>query len=152
MDYQKMCNFYTQEKIPNVWKKAVVAEKTSEILIYSVIAECLESFSDVFVELDVETDVAKVLMSWKRKEQIDFGRHALQLTSPKDNKIELRCIYDIDEIKEDMEMLAYDMFGTIDPEKVGEKSLYDDAVEIPDEMINSFVKGIQKKKMISEQN
>jgi len=144
----KTCKLYTQEKIPRAWKDAVVAEKASEILIYCLITECLESFSDVYVELDVSSPVAKVLMSWKKKEQIGFGKHALQLPSPNDGKVTLRCIYDIDEIKEDMEMLATDMFGTIDPEEVGEKSLYDDTVEIPDVMIDHLFKGIQKKKQL----
>lgn len=152
MDYQQSCEFYTQEQIPKVWKKAVVVEKAAEILIYRLVSDCLESFSDVFIELDSEAPVAKVLMSWKNKEQIDFGRNALQLTSPKDGKVTLRCIYDIDEIKEDMEMLATEMFGTINTDEVGEKSLYDDHVEIPDVIMNPLFKGIQKKKIVSEQN
>lgn len=152
MDYQQTCKFYTQEKIPKVWKKAVETEKAAEILIYSLVANCLENFSDVYVELDASSPIAKVLMSWKAKEQIDFGKHALQLDSPADGKVALRCIYDIDEIREDMEMLANDMFGTIDASEVGEKSLYDDNHEIPDEIIEPLLRGIQKRKSISEQN
>jgi len=150
MDYQKTCEFYTANEIPRVWKKAVETEKLAELLIYHLVADCLESFSDVFIELKSEEPVAKVLMSWKRKEQIDFGKHAIQLTSPKDGVVTLSCTYDIDEIKEDMELLAYDMFGTVDPEKVGEKSLYDDNVDIPDEIAFPLFKGIQKKKTISD--
>ncbi len=151
MDYQQTCKFYTQEKIPEVWKIAVEAEKTAEILTYSLVANCLENFSDVYVELDASSPVAKVLMSWKAREQIDFGKHALQLPSPENGKVAFRCIYDIYEIKEDMEMLANDLFGTIDASKVGEKSLFDDNHEIPDEIIEPLIQEIQKRKSISGQ-
>lgn len=89
-------------------------------------------------------------MSWKAKEQIDFGKHAIQLDSSKDEKVTLRCTYDIDEIKEDMEMLATDMFGTIDASEVGEKSLYDDNHEIPDAIIEPFIQDTQKRKKFPE--
>ena len=148
MQYFETRDSYTLHKIPESWKKAVTVERMAEILIYRVIDDCLENLESVFLELDVTDSIAKVLMSWQKKEQIAFGSNALKLSSPnEDGKVTLSCDYDIDEIKEDMEMLATDMFGSVDLEEVGEKSLYDDDSEIPDYLINPFINKIKKKQI-----
>ena len=134
---------YTNDKMPIAWQKAVEAEKTAEILVYQVVNKCMETMSDVSIELDATDPVCKALASWTLDEKVGFGKNALSITAGKEGKIVIACHYDVWKLRDDLEMMASDIFGTINSSVCGEDVLDDKTTEISDERLAAFEEAIQ---------
>lgn len=147
MKYTETQKQFTDILIPEAWENVVKMEKLAEILVYNVISQCMENFEDVSIDLPVDEPIGAVLKSWARDEQLGFGKNALTLTSKDDGGVILSCVYDICKLREDLEMMSTNLFGTLDPDKVGGKVMEED-IDISDDKINSLVGGIQRKRII----
>lgn len=152
MKYKDIQREFTDVKLPEVWQKAVRIEKMAEILIYNIMFQCMDSLSDVTIELTSSNPINAVLRNWARDEEVGFGTNAISLTEKEDGGLILGCTYDIYRLRDDIEFLADYMFGSIDLDKVGDKVIEDD-IEISDNELNSLFSCIQKKKVpLKKQN
>lgn len=142
MIFADECSNLTDKRIPKAWKDAVQAEKTTELLVYHLITQCLETFSHVYVELEANSAVVKILRSWEERED-GFGKNAIYLFDSKDRVI-LGCKYDIYQLNKDLQMFVSDLFGTLDPEAVSDDILFSGS-GIPDGEIVPLISSIQKK-------
>jgi len=151
MKFKDIQKQFTDVKIPTVWEKATRVEKTAEILVYNMMFQCMENFMDVSVELASEDPVAAVLRSWTRDREVGFGTNAISLNEREDGFLVLGCIYDINKLKEDVEIMNGSMFGTFDPNSVGE-GVIDHNIEFEDNELDGLFGGIQKKKIPLKQS
>lgn len=146
MKYKEIQKYLTDTKIPQVWEEAVATEKTAEILVYTIMAQCMERFSDVAIELSADDPVGAVLRSWTHDEDIGFGTNAIYLEQKVDGTLILGCTYNIWKLRDDVEIMATNMFGTLNLNNVGD-AVIDADTELPDNKISTLLAGIQKKKV-----
>ena len=130
--------------MPNAWNEVVRTERKAELFIYGLLLKCMENFSDVSIELSEDNKIGRVIRSWARNENTEFGNNAIYVIAKDDGGIILGCNYDLWKLRDDIEMMSSDLFGTIDPEKIGDK-IIDEDVHIPEIEIDSLLSGIKKK-------
>lgn len=146
MDFKKTQKEYTENKIPTAWENVVMTEKKAELLIYDILVQCMQSFEDISLELSNEEPIVAVLKNWARNENIKFGTNAITLKSTDNETLIINCQYDMWKLSEDLEMIANDLFGSLNLDKVGE-SIIEGNVDIPDDEVDELLNGIQKKKV-----
>ena len=145
MKFEEARNEFTDVRIPNAWQQVVATEKTAELLVYGVITQCMETFSDVAIELESSDPISVALKTWTLDEKVGFGTNAISITDSENGKVVLGCTYDVWKLIEDLDMMATDIFGTLNPERCGERVIDDNSIDIPDEKLNALMGGIQKK-------
>lgn len=144
MDYLKERTNYTENVIPKVWENVVFNEKKAELLIYSLLVQCMENFADISLEVSDEPIMA-ILKNWARNENITFGSNAITLQPTENETLIINCQYDMYKLREDLETISSDLFGTINEDNIN-KTLQGN-IDISDEDFIELFNGIQKKKV-----
>ncbi len=136
---------YGEVRLPKAFRFAVSKSKEAEILVYSVLANCLEHCEDVAVSLDRSDVVCNFLRNWKREGHLTSNALRYEET---EETASLSCVFDIYKIRDDLEFIN-DFFGTINFAAI-ESSLDSCNIDISYERYSEIVGGIQKAKRPQE--
>ena len=98
------------EVIPSALDKALRVSRVAESTIYMIIAECLEEFSDIELELEPDNLVCNFFEKWNNDGHING---ALSYGKKENGNNVLSCKFDLYEIRDTFETLSSDLFGSI---------------------------------------
>ncbi len=148
MTYKEERSNLTDVRIPEAFRWAAMQRREAELLIYQIVAECLETFEDVKVILDKDGDgLYKSLRSLQREGL--FDGNALHYTED-ENTATLSCDFNLYGIREDLADMSDKVFGTIAMEDIEEYLLSDD-MEVSAK-VQARESAIQKVKHVGEVN
>lgn len=146
MKFSEMEKGYTAIRIPEAFRWAAMQEKEAEILIYQVVTTCLENLEDVEIELDKNDNICKFLRVFRERGL--FDGNALAYTEGEE-VCTLSCSFDLYKIREDLDTMSDEVFGTIPMNSI-DSSLDPDDIEVSEDRISTRQDAIQKVKRPSE--
>lgn len=149
MTYKEEKSNLTDVRIPEAFRWAVMQRREAELLIYQIVAECLETFEDVEVRFDKKDGdgLYKSLRSLQREGL--FDGNALHYTED-ENTATLSCDFNLYGIREDLADMSDKVFGTIAMEDI-EAYLLSDDMEVSAK-VQARESAIQKVKHVGEVN
>lgn len=147
MKFFEMEKDYTNIRIPEAFRWAVMQEKETEILIYQVVTTCLENLEDVAIKLDRNDNICKFLRVFRERGL--FDGNALAYTEDEET-CTLSCSFDLYKIREDLDVMSDKVFGTIPMDSI-ESALLDPCdIEVSENRVDQRQSAIQKVKKVGE--
>lgn len=122
MTYKQSKEYLVNDLVPNAWKTVLENKRNAEILLYKLILKCMQTCSDVSIEF-YDNPIVKVIRSWIADDTNDLGTNAIYLHETETGTVIVGCYFDISKLREDLEVLATDLFGTIDFSKIDEEKI-----------------------------
>lgn len=138
-------------RLPIAFDNAVKVGKCAEALVYLTLISALEGFSDTFIELEANDPVCGFLENWKNEGYLN-GAGALSYCDTQEGKKVLYCKFDLYDIKESLETIESDLFGTVNSKIYDAKLSEDSRTSLSQDKLRSLEGGIQFVKTAKKPN
>ncbi len=154
MTYEQSKEYLVNDLIPGAWKTILENKREAEIFLYKLILKCMQTCSDVSAEFSENNTMVKIIKSWIADDSNDLGTNSIYLSEIENNTVIIGCYFDIDKLREDLEVLSFNLFGEIDFAKIDEDKI-GGALSFDDNSTDSLINAIQvesplKRKRIKE--
>lgn len=100
-----------EDRLPKAFDRAVNIYKKAQTLVCATVVRCVEELSDVSIELESDNPICKFLDDWGDIGLYDQG--SLSFGYNDKGKRELACKFDLYGIRDTLDILGSDLFGTI---------------------------------------
>lgn len=146
MTFGELQSDFAMNRIPEAIRWAVMKENEAELLIYQVIASCLENLDDVQIQLDKDDAVCKFLRKFQKEEALP--NHALCYIED-EKKATLSCVFDLELIFEDLKVINEQFCSEVFAPRFDVYS-YSYDLDVSEERLQEREAAIQKVKHVGE--
>lgn len=142
MTYEQTRDNLVNNLIPGAWKTILENKREAEIFLYKLVLKCMQTCSDVSAEFCENNKMIKIIKSWIADDTNGLGTNSIYLLETEKDTVIVGCYFDIDKLKEDLEVLSTDLFGTIDIDKIDEDKI-EEPLYFNDNSTDALINAIQ---------